>query len=373
LNDNTGASDAVLDHRFRLGMDFTISDRLSVHTRFDALDGQQWGQIGNEGNAGVDDINFDRAYLEAKFDMFDLYVGRKIGGVAFTSFVDNERDADRLQFKMNNLGDFTLIGFYEKLIEDDYANQVTDQDADEYALLGMYSQETFEVGTILAYVRNATTNTRKDERYIFNPYAKAIVGPVTLTAEGEMDWGDRERDGQADQDLEGFALNIEAAMDVGPAGVMVGWAHVDGDDPNDNDVATFTTGGTEWEPFLILTYGDQDNNLGGNGNLQNDDTGMGFDLYYGRVDFAPMENVGLYGMLGFAYADEETAYNNVSSQDDDIGWEFDLGADIALMDNLTYSVVLGYFDPGDLWKNAGSNPTRDDATYTVLNQLLVKF
>lgn len=385
LDDDTGAHQAVLDHRLRIGMDFKVHDRLTVFTRFDALDGQTWGDaddstIGVTDDDNFESVNWDRAYLEAKFDMFDLYVGRKVGGTAFTLFADTERDADRVQFKLNNLGDFTLIGFYEKLDEADYGvTTEADADVDEYALLGMYSQEAFEVGTILAYVRSPETATRTytQERWIWNPYAKAIVGPVTLTGEGQIDWGDREyTSGAASTDVEGFGINIEAAMDLGPAAVMVGWAHVDGDDPNDTDDATFTSGGSDFEPLLILTWDDFEGGgtLGGAGNL-NSASGQdwGYDLFYGRADFAPMENVNVYGVLGFATADEERAYVDVSTQDDDIGWEFDLGADVTIMDNLTYSIIFGYFDADDFFKGGNSASTVDDDTFTVFNQLQVKF
>ncbi|MBW2602568.1 MAG: hypothetical protein JRD47_11775, partial [Deltaproteobacteria bacterium] len=43
LNDDTGASDAYMDMRFRLQTVFKINDNLKLTTRFDALDNKIWG------------------------------------------------------------------------------------------------------------------------------------------------------------------------------------------------------------------------------------------------------------------------------------------------------------------------------------------
>ena len=307
--------------------------------------------------------------------MFKLDVGRMEGGPAFSWFADNLRNADRIKATMS-LDALTLCAFIEKLDEGDYNNAAADGDMDEYGVLALYKTETFEVGGLLAYLRDASTSSAYTlNRYILNPYAKAIVGPVTLVAEGQIDWGERDYEGSTtDTDVEALLFNLEASMDVGPANVMVGWAHADGDDPNDNDIVTQAHGGTEWEPFLILTTDDVDAaGLGGATNLNDSTQDWGFDLFYGKATFSPMENVTIYGILGFANADEERAYVDLATQDDDIGWEFDIGASITLMDNLVYKIVVGYFDSGDFWNKANTETQVDDSTYTVFNQLQVTF
>ena len=87
--DATGetASQSWMDMRFRMESTFTVSDRLSVVTRFDALDNKKYGYDDNDYNGNTEwdgaanvttdcdrnsNIDFDRAYMviNADFGVF---------------------------------------------------------------------------------------------------------------------------------------------------------------------------------------------------------------------------------------------------------------------------------------------------------------
>jgi hypothetical protein len=102
---------------------------------------------------------------------------------------------------------------------------------------------------------------------------------------------------------------------------------------------------------------------------------LGFDIYYVYGSMVPMEKLTLSAILGFAYAaeDKPAAAGGVKV-DDDMGWEFDVGAKYQVMDNLSYDVKLGYFSPGDLWEEAAvGGPDYDDATWSIMHSLVVTF
>jgi 5-carboxymethyl-2-hydroxymuconate isomerase len=62
----TSASNAYLNMRFRLKSVFKASDILSVTTRFDALEDHVWGKADTQVAGGVNNVNFDHAYMTIK-------------------------------------------------------------------------------------------------------------------------------------------------------------------------------------------------------------------------------------------------------------------------------------------------------------------
>ena len=61
-----------MDMRFRLESTFTVSERLSVVTRFDALDNKKYGYNDDDTLGGAcpsrnSNIDFDRAYMVRRY------------------------------------------------------------------------------------------------------------------------------------------------------------------------------------------------------------------------------------------------------------------------------------------------------------------
>ena len=376
LNDNSGASDAFMDMRLRLQTVFQVNDTLKLTTRFDAMDGREWGTADDGANPNKDNIDFDRAYLTANFDMFDLDVGRMSIGTYGTTFLDSGSDGDRIKL-VKNMDPYTLMFIYQKSTEADAVSGsgAADEDKDVYLASVKYKDEGVDTGILIGYTSDKTDSSFDRTYCSFNPYVRTSIGPVNLV--GELGWitGDYIDSPATQEDYSAVAYHLNASGDVGPAGVSLGYAFSSGDvNTTDNDHENYPLA-TDWQPLLILTgrtaaaSSKHVFDLGGAGNFNSENmTGTyGYKIYYGTVAFSPMENVTLNGIIGVANADEVA-----TGWDDDAGTEYDIGVTVKLMDNLTYKATLGYLDAGDFWKQ-GTPATVVDNTYMLFHQLTVTF
>jgi hypothetical protein len=84
-----------------------------------------------------------------------------------------------------------------------------------------------------------------------------------------------------------------------------------------------------------------------------------------------METLTLNAIFGMATADEVDRF--ATGMDDDIGWEFDIGAKWKIMDNMIYDIKFGYFSPDDFWKFGDPSSTRDEETYSIMHSVVVNF
>ena len=396
--DEQGASDAQFDNRFRLQTVFKIHDRLKITTRFDGNDTTFESDSASDSTTG-EDFDFERAWLTASFDMFDLHAGRMAGGFCGLKFCDSERDAARIKVAMKDIEPYFLTVLYEKRNEEDYDDDYTfssdeaDQDYDNYAALGGWTSESMEVGLLYVAYDDARDTSYDRFFHLFDPWFKGLFGPVTVQAEAQWftgDWQDYD-DSTADRDLDALRYFIDIGADLGVANVGVAYAHADGqerqnaDNSEDQNVLPYGWfGGTDWEPLLILTHSNVGANLGGYGNLNGANGGytansnltyIGMDMFYVYGSFAPMETLTLDATLGFVSADELGRFEDeegLSNVDDDLGWEFDLGATWQIMDSLTYNIKAAYYDAGDFWKLGDSAAQVDDA-FAVMNAMVVTF
>ncbi len=414
LDDNTGASRAFMDHRLRVKTVFGISDSLSATLRFDAVEGV-WGTAlestpGAAYPAQPGNIDIDQAYITAKFDLFELSVGRMTAikfGMQFGDYPGYfEHDGIKLVSEMDPL---TLIAVYEKRQEVDRAlavSETADEDRDAYFLGGIYKAEGLEAGFLGGYYRyrnmsdvsntdlfpagltpgTPTVNYTQDY-YTWEPYFKANLGPLALQGEAIWFTGEWKKYDDADtQDLDFDALmyNLEASTDLGPAKLGLGYAFSSGDyNANDNEMSAALQC-YSWEPLLILTgwySGLELGNAATNFNVHQDVGGpddspsatvpsyanLGYKIWYVTGAFSPLEDVTLSAIIADATADE-----TASGWDDDVGREYDVTATVKLMDNLTYMATFAYMDAGDLYKLGVAGATVDD-TYSMFHKLEVKF
>jgi hypothetical protein len=247
LNNDEGASRDFMDMRLRVKTEFNISDSLSLTTQFDALDNKHWGDSDLPDDVSDDNIDFDQAYLAAKFNLFDLYVGRMDSDNYGLAFNNSRADVDRIVVS-KTLDPITLQLVYEKRSENDASTddpQTADEDYDVYRLNLEVRQDNFQGCLLTSYYNNKTmsdvsntdnipaagTNPNYAEKFwLFTPYFKANLGPVYL--EGEAGWMTgkyrdyTDPDFADDQDLDAMSYYLAANFNAGPAKVGLGYAFV---------------------------------------------------------------------------------------------------------------------------------------------------
>ena len=413
--DDTSASNAYMDMRFRLQTVFKVNDILSVTTRFDALDDKVWGDSDDTiGATGINmnkvtvtgvkkDIDFDRAYMTIKAPIGTFFVGRQKAFVWGTSFLDSEGEADRIKYvkKIDNL---TLYAVFQKTEEKDNATALAvlpgtradqaDYDSDTYYLLGKYKMENTTSGLLLAFTNNKTGNDgvmpidifaagntadRAQKVYTAIPYFVSKFGPLAIQGELAYRWGETEYDdGRDDLDIKRLAYNLEATYSFGPASVMAGYAFVsgDGDGATDNESSAYGSVGDDWGKLFILTTSDVGalQALGGVGNLSAGGGGAnpsGAKIIYGGATFSPLDNLELGVVVGKADADKLTA----GFSENDYGLEYDFTLNWQIYDNLTYSAIAAFLSAGNFYEE--QSPTITDATledtYALFHQLELSF
>lgn len=422
-------SNSWMDHRFRLQTVFTVTDNLSITTRFDAFDGETWGQPDITAPAR---LTFDRVYMTIKTDygMFD--VGRMQGSVWGTLFADSERDVDRIKFT-TKLDNFVIIGIYEKDIELDAFINASDTDSETYWLAGVYRGETFTAGLLTGYTQNKTAsenaNSFEGKFWRMLPYFKASWEDFTLQGEAVFGFGkaiewdngqylaNNSYPGTAaapivfggvtyaggpfkDVDLDAWMWNLEAGYGMGPLSFEMGyaWAQGQGTDglldvnglPSQTAKRkTFGTLGADWDKLYILTSTENallTGGLGGSGNLNAGGTASqaGAKIFYLGATFKPMENLSLGVIYGNAKAESVTKLN----QSDNFGNEYDFKLVWDIMDNLQYTFIAAYLDCGDFWQREvydanyigapaplpqNVHQVKLENTYSLFNELKISF
>jgi hypothetical protein len=385
------ASDAYMDMRLRVRTDFIISDRLSLTTRFDALDNKRWGDTDNPPGAGNDNIDWDRAFMNINAGEFGTFnVGRMGGGTWGTLFNDTDSERDRVKYT-KRWDCFTLLAIYEKNAEGDgtsdyqLGNIWSDRDYDAYYLAGYYTMENWTVGLLTAWARNARNKDTgvllenyKDEFAVFIPYFFGKIGNFGLQGEFRGNYGERKFEVGSDVDIKQYAFNLEGTYDFGVCKVELGWAFAKGQKTGDKqDIEGYGGGfGDDWEKLWILTGSTDDSTaqfLGGVGNLSATG-GMGqnngANLFYGGVDLPINEKINLRFVGGYAEADETP-----SGVSDKYGWEFDLVLNWQIMDNLKYTALGAYLKADDYYKDINEDITNrfEDSLFSAYHALTLSF
>jgi hypothetical protein len=356
--DDNDSSDSYMTMRLRVQTDFYVSDNLNLTTRFDALDNKRWGQSDDVPNN--DNIDWDRAYMTVKGDYGLFNIGRMSGGTWGTSYNDTEDERDRIKY-VKGFGDLTVIAIYEKTVEQDEGNLVSDQDLDIYYLAPFYKMENVTFGMLYGYVNDKTFRGTSDEAqyHVFIPYAVGQFGPFGFQGELRYNgFGDREYFFGDDRDIEQLTWNLEGNFSMDMFKFELGWVHVDGQYDETDDIVGYGGAiGDDWEKVWILTGSTDDNTaaaLGGQGNLSTTGSSAGgplpaygAELYYGGVTVMPMEGLDIGFLVAYAEADDTP-----SGLDDEYGWEYNLRLNYKIYDNLTYSFIAAYLDAGDYWADS---------------------
>lgn len=383
------STDSYLDMRFRLETTFQITDRLSLVTRFDALDDKKWGR--DSKNTGDDGHNIDwqRTFMRLETNFGHFEAGRREGGMWGTSFADTETDRDSIYY-MLPIGNFGLKMYYEKVSEQDAGNLISDGDTDKYYFAPFYRSEKLEAGVLYSYSDSSEMRFYGADQLIFSddvrahllaPYFIASFGPLSLQGE-LMFYHGRVRNPQIANDtlphsefkVRQMAGNLEGTVTVGPAAIQAGYAYMSGDrdDVRDGRIDSYPNFGEDWEKLYILTTstGPAYEGLGGTGNLaKTNPSGLGVHLVYAGADLNLRDNLTVGAIYGFARTQKEE-----TGVDKKIGHEVDLTLNWRIYPNLTYTAVGAWFSPGKYWDSLPHIGSRNlEDAYSLFHNLTLSF
>jgi len=385
LLDNSGASDAFYFQRLRVQTTLKVNPALKLVTRFDAMEGYWNGTAGPTEYAGAgtrddDNIDFDRAYLEAKLKYGVLSVGYMSDGAWGTWFANEEVETPRIKF-ITMVKGWMLGAIYTKGGEFDHNTRYSNRDNDKYLVLAIKPFKGGAAGLLWVYLDYrsgsdvfANGNGYRTTFHLLEPYVKAKIGDLYIEAEAIWDIGTVQdwsaASGQQDVDKDSLSAYVNAKYSLS-GGAYVGGqvAFVEGDDA---DPTTNTAGqsGADYDPCLILWNSDlymwQGNVAMGTNNTTTD-TMTNAWLYQAYAGYAVNPNLSLLASYTYAKVDEQG-----TNLDEEIGTEFDITATYKVMDNLEYMVGLGYFWTGDYFKGASATAKVDD-DYIVMNKLTLSF
>jgi hypothetical protein len=401
-----GISTAFYYQRLRVRTDFVVSPGLTLVTRFDALE-RVWG--GNRSTPGTtlatgsadtlaekQNIAFDWAYINYVSPIGTFDVGIMNDGSTGTIFGNSYAPAGRIKYAYA-IGTVTINADITKVKDQSYSAvtntaTTTDADDDKYGLEGVYQWKEGRAGMKVTYYRYADTkpavvgpppggNYIKDYT-LFTPYAIAKIGPVDIQTElnyanGYLKSYDSGILGK-DVKLENLTFWIDAIATFSPIYFGATFAYVSGDDPNTKDRQEGGTlsGGTEWNPCLIMfNYYDRTYWIGGlngynAGTTTTTNAGPMSNAWFGqgKIGVRPIAPLDINGSVSYAQADKKPTgvLNNA------YGWEIDVTGTYKITNNLSYMLGVGYWFVGDYYKgDNNNNGLRDE--YMVINKLTLTF
>lgn len=400
------------DHMLQLDPVFKVTDNVKLVTRVSMFNNQIWGSgqtsggVPTTGNltlngygANADNILVNGAYLDWNTEVGRVKIGRMPGyNTYFTPWANSTLDADRLMYFSPTWDGLSFYAYTEKQIEGDATNvQASDQDLDRYAVLVQYAAPSFYLGAALDYYRdrsNSAGGAANPAAFAADWYATTLCAKFntpgnTIFAEAEVQFqfGDAADFYSATQDLDrgGWGGYLNVGTKVGPATVGAAVAYTSGDNnAADGDYDVGPASGLDFQPMYIV-YGPLSNglnttagtgekagfsNTAGNQFGAPDATATGSLAYLVYADFAPMPQLALHGAIGYAEADE---INTALYQDEELGWEFDLGMKYQIMNNLAYELHLGYLWVGDFFKGTAANNYSEDDVYQIDHNLTLSF
>jgi hypothetical protein len=417
----SGPSTAFYFQRLRVRTDFIVSPGLTFISRFDAME-RAWGANRSSPNnvydtldysAGTraenENIAFDLAYVMYVSPIGVFLAGYQIDGAWGTVFGDDSIPVGKIGY-MAKMGSLALGIQTGKNNGGELSrtaiNSATaaDRDSNFYTAWGRYGWKGGEAGLLVKYIRNASNRGAyapygldsgvKVDLTVFLPYVKAQLGPVAIQAEVNYGFGKYKYEGSAippalggpkkDIDVSQWRGWIDAVADFGMiyAGGTV--AYVSGDDPNTTDKAEggLLTGGSDWNPCLILFNTDLTYWAGSQAGVATTEAGTSFTANSGpmtnawffqvRGGFRPVDKLDIMASVSYAKADKTPA-DYWSSRE--YGWEVDLTGTYKITNNLSYMLGAGYLFTGDYFRGGAPDDYDVDIknNFMVINKLTLNF
>ncbi len=339
-------SDAFYAHTFQILPVMKVNDPITMHGDIRLADDTVFGV---DDTTTIDDgstqrLNIHKIYMNYDSPLGMFRVGRTPAGQWYGNFLNTDNHGSRIMWWPAMLAKpWEILLYTEKVAEDDDNSATTDQDTDRYHFGISHEGEKGLGAMAYDHYRVAATDSGYDDVQIYGGYK---INDLNLEIEAVHRFGDDQTDTTVDYDSWAAMVGVNAAFGNLETGLV--YFYASGDDEgsaNDNEAFFNSTGGLgeDFQPLYILTgyFGGLLNQHVGSTSI--DDDGVhGYCLY---ADQHLTEKLALHAALGYAEVDEEPA-----GREDDLGWEFNLGAAYNLLDNFVYEARFGYMAGGDYFR-----------------------
>jgi len=365
--------------RARLKLTARASENLYGVLYFE-MDSDKWGETesgrNHMGKWGADRaaVEVKNVYLDFKVPGIEIPMWARVGIQPFAIrpavflYADGAGITGRANFDVND-GKLTLGAGWGKVREYDYTD---DYDIDVYYGLLDYKKKGFGFGLYGLYQFSDYRGDTEDiDMWWVGVYSDGKVGPVNYNFDFVYDGGS---DDQTDVDYSGWLVRAVVTYPYEKFKFGLGGMYVSGDDDDDADDMEEFKGPVGSESTQILTdsvivVGGWGSSAGGIGNAgfqktpsywpENDWGGFwGVRLFaeYKALDWLTL--MGQVAYWGDTTEDGDT-FGDDADDDDDIGWEFDVGARINIYKNLVLRTAFGYLIAGDATDTAAAGSIDD--------------
>ena len=397
LQKDQGTSTAFYYQRLRAKIDFAVAPGLTLTTRADIMD-REWGAIRGSGavydSAGTrtenENISFDWLYLNYVSPIGIFTVGYVNDYAWGTVFSDRSKPDPKIMWT----GIFGPVAVGLQIVKEvdksasavQTATGANDIDFDGYIAFVKYSFKAGEIGYLFRHNRNATLKMTPGYgnmvAKVFSnvPYFKVKLGPVAVEGEVTYAFGDYDYMSYPNAKIDSWAAYLNAVADFGVAYVGGTFAWLPGQDPNSDRQTAILTGGTDWNPCLILFnyersyWGGAITGYGGSSINTDGITGTSgmTNAYFFQVKggVRPVDKLDVN--LSVSYANATVKPSNAWLYND-YGWEIDATATYKITNNLSYMLGAGYLFTGNYFKGSSDTNTDLQNDYLILNKLTLTF
>ncbi len=384
-------SDAYWLHTFAISPTIKVNDKISMSSVIRLADDTFWGTQANGDTEGYNmadantnnnnNVYVHQLYMDYASEIGKIRIGRTPAGAYGTDFMDFDKRANRVVWFPSFLGKPWSAVLYLEKVKDEFqeTTAASDTDNDKYVARLFYKTDSLNSGIEYAFANNQTDNTADDVKQNVAVYGKYKMDNFFLNGELIHYFGSKDYDhalvATADQDYDSWAGMLQVGGKFAALTPSLLYFYAQGQELNENDIenALGTTGtGDLFEPLYILTgrhTGMLNNDLFRDNYTGNMST-AGVHAVVAAADYAVSNRLTLHGAIGYAEADEE----RIAGQDDEYGWEYNIGAAYKLLDNLTYEAHFGYLDTGDFFKStAALNDSETENIFVLSHSLTMTF
>lgn len=380
---DNNTSDSWYQHTFEIKPTMKVNDKISMFGTIRLADETVWGNQADgdtvSTSANNNDVYVHHLYMDYASEIGKIRIGRTPAGGYGTTFLDTDSRQDRIMWWPSFLPKpFSALLYTGKVTEGDLlaTDEGTANDSDHYEARLYFNNDSVDAGIAYSMTNDNTyvtgAATEDPEKELYKGYIKYKMD--NFFANGEIGYYTGDNSSTVEYDSWGAMVQVGAKFDALTVSGMAFYAQ--GDDngaDSDNEAFLSATGsgtGTEFEPLYVLT--------GRTAGLLNRDqassayaadiTNSGVQAIVLAADYKVSDRLALHGAVGYAEADEV----RTAGQDDEYGFEYNVGAAYKLLDNLTYEAHFGYLDTGDYFKSA---PATDDTenVYILSHHLTMTF
>jgi hypothetical protein len=379
-NDEGSLDITGYDGRVQLGTMVQAGDGASGYIRLETGDttkdfygwGASNGLTADGGSKKTDVDGNDLSILEA----WVMYQPCNVGVKAGHQLLSHGR---KLFYDHTGSGDDAIVVFGELIngakvsaavikFDEDSALDNHD-DVDGYS--GIYTQKLGDVASVDANLMFLHNDEVGMKFYNLGVDGTFKLGMVELLADVEYQFGNVSEDDLGNEEnAKGYAVMVDARVDLQPfkVGALIGYGSGDdGEDEDNDEFVNFITDTTY--QLVIPGYRLAVPGMGGvmNTGLSNL---MVWQLYASLDTTCPITSkpLGLQARVSKITLNEDAGTNN----EDDVGVELAAFANLKITKNLSYTIELAYLVAGDAWDSAAADPDPDNA-YFMRHALELKF